>query len=131
MLLAEITLEIDLARHLTVRAIVGDVPAQRLVDALAEYFAGEPTLNVLVDFTEAKLPMLSAKDVRYLAQVTRQYADRREGGKTALVFGSLLGYGVGRMFEQLRHASGAPLAYKSFREREKAMEWLGGDAREL
>ena len=125
--LGEITLDIDRDRDLTVRAIVGDVSVQQLLDALAEYFAGQPTLNVLLDFSEAELRMLKAREVRLLAQVTRQYAECRAGGKTALVFSSAIGYGLGRMFEQLRHATGAPVAYKTFREREKAMEWLGGD----
>jgi hypothetical protein len=124
--LGEITLKIDRERDITVRAIIGDVSVQQLVEALAEYFAGEPTLNVLLDFSEAELRMLSAGDVRMLAQVTRQYADSRAGGKTALVFSSAIGYGLGRMFEQLRHATGAPVAYKTFREKGKAMEWLGG-----
>ena len=123
--MGDITLEIDRDRDLTVRAIIGDVPVQQLVEALAEYFAGEPTLNVLLDFSEAVMVRLTASDVRLLAKVTRQYADRRAGGKTALVFSSAIGYGLGRMFEQLRHASGAQVAYRAFREREKAMEWLG------
>jgi hypothetical protein len=122
--LGEITLEIDRDRDLTVRAIIGDVHVEQLVDALADYFAGEPTLNVLLDFSKAVMGRLSASDVRLLAQVTRQYADSRAGGKTALVFSTVFGYGLGRMFEQLRHASGAPVAYKSFRSREAAMEWL-------
>lgn len=124
--MGEITLEMDRERDLTVRAIVGDVPVQQLVDALATYFAGEPTLNVLLDFTEAVLGRLSSGDVRLLARVTQQYADRRAGGKTALVVGSAIGYGLGRMFEQLRHASGAPVEYKTFRDRAAALEWLGG-----
>ncbi len=105
---------------------MGDVPAEQRVDALATYYAGEPTLNVLLDFTEAKLGMLSTSDVRHLAKLTPQYADGRAGGKTALLFGSLFGYGLGRMFEQLRHASGAQVAYRAFRERERAMERQGG-----
>jgi hypothetical protein len=103
------------------------VHVQQMVDALGEYFAGEPTFNVLLEFSEAVMGRLTASDVRLLAKVTRQYADRWAGGKTAVVFSSAFGYALGRMFEQLRHASGAPVAYKSFREREKAMEWLGGE----
>jgi hypothetical protein len=122
--LGEITLEIDRDRDLTMGAIVGDVPVQELVDALAEYFAGEPTLNVLLDFSEAVIVRLLSKDVRHLARVTRQYADRRAGGKTALVFGSVFGYGLGRMFEQLRHASSSPVAYKTFHDRAAALAWL-------
>jgi hypothetical protein len=125
--LGEITLEIDRDRDLTVRAIIGDVRVEQLVDALADYFAGEPTMNVLLDFSEAVMGRLTASDVRLLAKVTQQYADRRAGGKTALVFSTANGYGLGRMFEQLRLATGAPVAYKSFREREKAIEWLGGE----
>ena len=125
--MGEITLEIDRTRNLTMWAIVGDVPAEQLVDALATYYVGEPTLNILLDFSDARIGMLSANDVRHLAKLTRQYAERRTGGKTALVFGSVFGYGLGRMFEQLRHASGAEVGYKAFREREKAMEWLGGE----
>lgn len=44
------------------------------------------------------------------------------GGKVALVVATNLGFGLGRMFENMQ--DGAPLDVHVFREREAALRWL-------
>lgn len=125
--MADIATTIDRDRDLTVRTVKGEVTAQELMDALAEYYAGEPTRNILWDFTEAMLERLTVSEVRGLAQATRLHATRRAGGKTALVFSSASAFGLGRVFDQSQSASDTPVDHMSFRDRAAALAWLEGE----
>lgn len=124
--MAEIQTTIDREQDLTVQTVKGELTSRELLDALASYYAGEPTRNILWDLTEAKLERLTSSEVRALAQATVQYAHQRVGGKTALVLSSAFAYGMGRMFDQSRNVSGAPVDHMSFLDRAAALAWLGG-----
>lgn len=124
--MAEIVTTIDRERDLTVQTVKGEVTVKEVLNALAAYYASEPTKYILWDFSEAAVERLTASDVRTIAQATPQYAARRAGGKTALVFSAAFAYGLGRMFEQTLDVSGAPVDHMSFRDRASALEWLAG-----
>jgi hypothetical protein len=124
--MAEIVTTVDRDRDLTLRTVQGEVTAQELLAALASYYAGEPTKNILWDFSEAALERLTASEVRMIAQETERYTAGRAGGKTALVFSSTFAYGLGRMFELSRDGRSAPVDYGSFRDRASALAWIGG-----
>jgi hypothetical protein len=125
--MAPVVSQIDRDADLTVRTVTGDVTARQLLDALATSRHGEPTRFVLWDFREAQLERLTASEVRGLAQATERYAAGRAGGKTALVFSSDFAYGLGRLFDQTRNVSGAPVDYMSFRDQAAALAWLAAE----
>lgn len=117
---------IDRGKSLTVQTVRGEVTAQEILDAIAAFYAGEPTRNILWDFSEAGPGSLTSDEIRSIAKATARGARQRVGGRTAFVFSSTFAYAMGRMFDQWVSASGAPVEYVSFRDRESALAWLEG-----
>ena len=83
-----------------------------------------PKIRILWDLRDARFD-LSGTEVRGLAE----FAKRLVSGaalRTAFVASRDLEFGLLRMFEVLREAKGARMSV--FRDRERALEWLGNDA---
>jgi hypothetical protein len=117
----------DTARDLTVYTVSGEFTAEQVSETIREFYAGDPTSSVLWDFTAASFEKISATVPQQMAGETRVHSEVRiEGGKTALVFGSDVGYGLGRMFETFQDLQNAPVEYQTFRSLDEAHAWLGG-----
>jgi hypothetical protein len=119
---------IDRENDLTVYSVSGGFTAEQVGQAIEDFYAGEPTIRVLWDFTEATFENISATVPQQMAGASRQHAgERQSGGKTAMVFTTDVGYGLGRMFESMRISQESHVAYRTFRSREEAMLWLESD----
>lgn len=111
--------------NLTIHTVSGEVTAKELILEVETYYhLGEATRLILWDFSEASLTAITSKDVTWIAKHTSQYAGERIGGKTALVFSSDLGFGLGRMYDIRQDIEKSQLAHMCFRSRQEAMEWL-------
>lgn len=107
------------------RVIVsGQVTADEVTEAIATYFDGPTTPNVLWDLRKADLSGLSAEAVAKVARQVAGQGDARAAGRTALVADGDLAFGLSRMYEStLRGASTArPTAI--FRDMNEALAWL-------
>ncbi len=117
---------LDSTRDLTMYTVNGEFTAEQVSETIREYYAGNPTHRVIWDFTAASFEKIAATVPQQMADVARQHSEVRvEGAKTALVFGSDAGFGLGRMFETFQELQNAPVAYRSFRSRDEALDWLG------
>lgn len=90
----------------------------------AAYYSGEVTLNCLWDLTQADLSDIVTGDLRDEAIQTRAFADKRKGGKTALVAEGTLEFGISRMLEVFYDLQDMPFALEVFRTIDEAMQWL-------
>lgn len=116
---------IDYQNNLSIHTVTGEVTAQEILQKLEAYFAGEPTMLVLWNFSEAKIAAIPSDEFRRIPEVGKKYAGYRKGGKTALVFSSDAGFGMGRMFEAFSEIEGLSFVIRSFRSVEAAKQWLG------
>lgn len=123
--MSPIAFSLQLEQQLTIFTVSGVVSAKQVAEAIESYYSGTVTPLVLWDFREADLSAVSSGGVRQLTAIARQQADRRPGGRTALVFSSTAGYGLGRMYE-IQRSSDDPqdVTYSVFRDMARAMEWL-------
>lgn len=110
---------------LTVRTVTGTITSAELLAAIQSFCAGPATPLLLWDVRAADLSALAADDVRLIARTVSGPAGSRAGGKTALVFASDLGYGLGRMFDSYVDAGGPDVEYRSYRSLPEALTWLG------
>ncbi len=116
---------VDIERDLTIFTARGDITPEQLVLVIQEFHTGNPTSHVLWDLTAATFSNLSGADPQILAGVSQQQSKvRGPGSKTALLFDSDIGYGLGRMFESFRQVQDSHVTYNTFRSREKALVWL-------
>ena len=114
----------DSSQGLTTYKVVGKMTTTDFIDCLARCHAGDLSLLNLWDLTEADLSTIATDEIEDLAEYAKYLVEASQGGKTALVFGGSLGFGLGRMFETYLEIAGLPLAINSFRSLEAALKWL-------
>ena len=114
----------DSSQGLTTYKVVGKMTTTSFIDCLARCHAGDLSLLNLWDLTEADLSAIATDEIEDLAEYAKHLVESSQGGKTALVFGGSLGFGLGRMFETYLEIAGLPLVINSFRSLEAALQWL-------
>lgn len=110
--------------NLTIHTVEGRVTVEDILKAIEAFYAGNPTLCAIWDFRQAEVTHIYENDVQRLVAEVKQYADFRQGGKTALVFSRTLGYGQGRMFQSNAEIKKIPVAFSCFYSMEEALDWL-------
>ncbi len=118
------------APGLTVLVVTGPVSPEELRNRAVEFVRYHPTPLALWDFGQAEFSTVSSNDIRSVFDAARPFAENRRSGKTALLFSSALGYGMGRMSEAIAEHREFPYTFRSFWDREAAMQWLRAGAGE-
>ncbi len=126
--MGEITIERVAEQSLTLFVSHGRVTAAELAQGIERFYAEGATRHVLWDFTQADLSGIQREDVHGLVEKTLAYRAQRPAGRTALVFSSELGFGLGRMFDSLQGVAENPVEHRSFRDAESARRWLLAEA---
>lgn len=112
----------------TLQKVVGILTFEELLQALKQFYAGNPTQDVVWDLSTASLKQLQFTDLQCIAEFVMQYADKRTGGKTAIVAPDDLGFGMGRTVDSLAECKDAPIATHTFRQLADALKWIGVDS---
>lgn len=115
----------DFAKDLTVIKATGKMAADDFHKWTAKYYHGTVTAFVLWDITGTDLSDLQAADLREDARHTKDLAAMRKGGKTAIVTGNDLEYGMSRMLEAFYEVEDMPFETQIFRGLDEAKKWLG------
>ena len=122
--MGQITSSLEADSDLTIVTVVGEVNAEQVVNQIISFLTGGPTRLVLWDIREGSLASLSSKDLKMILKRGAQFADRRRGGRTAIVCSREVDYGLGRMFQTLASLQHIPFEINVFRNLEEAVEWL-------
>ncbi|MBC2734147.1 MAG: hypothetical protein HF981_07305 [Desulfobacteraceae bacterium] len=117
----------DLPKDLTTFKVVGKMRIVDFYDCLEIYYEGGVTPLTLWDLTEADVSGISSDEISNFAQYSRNFAEARKGGKTAIVFNDSLDYGLGRMFATYLELADVPLEVHTSRNLDDAKKWLGID----
>ena len=125
--MATIDTTIDINRKLTIHTISGEVLADEITRKIKTYSESGPTEFVLWDFSNAELSKITFSHVEIFISWTEQYSSYRSCGKTALVFSSSLGFGLGRMFDTRLEIMKSKIPYMTFKHKEDALAWLLGE----
>jgi hypothetical protein len=117
----------DAEKDLTTITVTGDVEFSQVNEHIQNFLKGTPTRLVLWDLRKGSLMMLSQADLKRLVSESAPHAQRRCGGRTAILVDSIVDFGLARMFEIIAEVYHIPFAIAVFRHRDKAMEWLLAD----
>ena len=115
----------DLAKDLTVVKATGKMTAEDFLQWMAEYYEGSVTLLILWDICEADVSDIKTEDIVDGAQRLKKLAHLRYDGKTAVLTGQPLSYGLVRMLEAYSEMEGLAFGFKAFKSIDEAMVWLG------
>jgi hypothetical protein len=114
----------DPARSLTVLTVSGALTADEVIRALVGFFEGDVTRDLVWDFTGADLSALNRVGMERIIAVAKDGARLRPDGRTALVVGQNLSFGLARMYELLSEVKGHPIHHRVFRDKGEALAWL-------
>jgi hypothetical protein len=114
----------DLARDLTIVKATGKMKPDDFQEWTAEYYKGKVTSLCIWDLTQADLSALKTNDLIDDAKQTKSLSSVRKGGKTAIVTGHSLAYGLSRMLEVYYDIENVPFEVQVFDAMDKAEKWL-------
>lgn len=114
-------------RELTIFTIEGSADRDDMLDAVAQLPLAERTRNIVWDATNGTVGGMHYEDIKTIAESLRSGHGMRPGGRTALVAGSALDYGMARMFTTFASLKGLTVQYKCFRSLGDAMDWITRD----
>jgi hypothetical protein len=114
----------DAENDLTVFTVVGAVDAAEVSGHIMAFLPVDPTPLVLWDIRAGSVTGLSIVDILGIIKRAAPFADRRRGGRTAIVCAQTLDYAVSRMFQSLAEAMQIPFEIAVFRSYEEARRWL-------
>jgi len=109
---------------LTTHVVTGEVRGEDLQRAAMAFLKDSPTRLALWDFTEAQFSTLTTQDLVAVFDSLVPYAEARRGGRSALLFSSTVGFGLGRLSEALAEVRDFPFELKAFGRRSDALLWL-------
>jgi hypothetical protein len=115
----------DHDKHLTIHTVTGEPSFEESMAFFKQFYEGELTQNVLWDFTKASLARISSEHTETILDYVRQYVEKREGGKTAIIVSKDLEYGMSRMIITLAELKDIPFELEIFRSLEEAVQWIG------
>ncbi|MHC4563357.1 MAG: hypothetical protein ACYS8X_11355 [Planctomycetota bacterium] len=123
--MAVIEATFDEDRDLVTQTVIGEVTVDEILRRVMEMIARKPTSRVLWDFSTGSLAAISAEEFRRMAEEGRAVGELRAGGKTAVVVGKDVDFGLMRMFASLAEAKDIPVEFRSFHSMAEARRWLG------
>jgi hypothetical protein len=122
--MARIISTIDTKLELTIHTVSGPVTGDELIAAAVDYVRDSPSRLALWDFTGADFSPMPTVDLVPLFDAAKPFIENRRGGKSAFLFNSREGFGLGRMSEMLADSRDYPYEVQAFWDREAAMNWL-------
>ena len=115
----------EIPSELTVNKAKGKLTAEELLIWVSDYYSEITTKLILWDFNEADLSSITSEEFMEIAREVKNRSDLRVEGKTAFVFNSDLGFGLGRMFQAFSEIEGTQFEFMSFCDVVEAKKWLG------
>ena len=109
---------------LTVFTASGPVTFEEQMAALVRFYNASPTPNVIWDFRNIEGNRISGEELRALIRYAKSNSGKRLPGKTALVTGTLLDFGLSRMGTTFSELEGSPWKMASFKDFQEARDWI-------
>lgn len=114
----------DPSRDLTIFTAAGELTYAEQMTVLQAFYGGAPTANTIWDFRAINGNRISSEEVGNIISFVKQNADRRKKGKTALVAGTDLDFGLSRIGEIYADIEKLPWRIQAFRSMDAALKWL-------
>jgi hypothetical protein len=121
-----ITKSFEAQNNLTVFTVVDAVNSEQVIAQVVPFLSGEPTQLVLWNCGAGSFALMATKDLQSIVDRGKPFADRRRGGRTAIVCVTDIDYGLCRIFRGYAHISRIPFEMNIFRHQNEAREWLKG-----
>ena len=121
---ARIDQAIDREHDLTTVTVTGSVDVEQVNRQILGLLGGQPTQRVLWDIRDGTLAKLTPEDMRRIISEGAALAEKRRGGRTAILCAKPVDYGLARMFETFASLYHLPFEVHVFGDSGQARDWL-------
>jgi hypothetical protein len=108
----------------TVFRVTGEADVDRIVTEIIEFLVTAPTRLAIWDLSDASLRGMNASDLREIVRRAGPFTGSRAGGRTAIITGNDLDFGLSRMFATFADLHEIPFEICVFRDSQSARAWL-------
>jgi hypothetical protein len=120
-----ISTNIDSDKQLTTYTVVGKVSFEEIMTTIKQFHeVGRQTINVFWDLRKARLARVSSKETEEMINYIKLHAEKRSGGKTALVASRNLANSLSRLAEMLNEIKSISIQRKVFLSFKEAIQWI-------
>lgn len=121
--------ETDQANQITTITFLGVVDINQCMDIVTEAYNRQVTYKYICDITKAEKVEITADQVKQVADYLNLKRKGRRGGRTAIVAGNNVSYGLARMLEMITALGDKNygISMMVFRNLEEARQWLDQD----
>lgn len=122
-----VAIEVERENQLTIFKVTGDATFEEGLAANKQFYAGNPTKNVIWNFSKARLHKITNSQFQKIVDSVKHLTGKREGGKTAFVVSRDLEFAISRMMEVFTEMNNSPLQTQVFKSMDGAIQWLNED----
>ena len=122
-----VTSEVDHENQVTIFEVTGVATFEEGLETNKTFYAGDPTKNVIWDFSKADLSNITNEQFRSIVDSVKNLTGKREGGKTAFLVSRDLEYGISRMIGMFTEMNISPLQTQVFKSMDEAIQWFNKD----
>lgn len=126
--MSNINTSVNKQQNITTNIVSGEISANDILNRIEEFYHGYITKYILWDFSDASFKNISSDDITKIVALSNKYTQTRNGGKTAMVFSSKFGFGLGRMFDIQKDIADREVSHMSFQDKNDALNWLFSEA---
>ncbi len=125
--MAEFEVHKDPVRGFTHFAVKGEVLLDETLACMSRYYARDAASIPLAlwDFRLADLSSFYSAELESTILMIEKNIEMRQGGKSALLVDSDVGFGLARMLETNWELTDLPMEMRAFRKYDEAVAWLG------
>jgi SpoIIAA-like len=107
-----------------INSVSGKITSEDIAVHLINAALNLTTIPALWDFTDANIGKITYEELLGMAKKFKPYVELRSGVKTAVVANHDLPIDMMRILNKLAEINHPPIQIKTFREIDKAKEWL-------
>ena len=115
---------VDKQNDLTIHKCSGSLTDEEFTKAINSFYDGNPTMNVVWDFSKASLANTPKEFVKQSSMLVQRLGCCRRNGKSAVIASRDLEYGMARMFQIMTENGEIPFTIRVFRSFGEAKKWL-------
>lgn len=119
-----IKVETDVDKQLTTFRVTGEATFEEGLSANRAFYAGDPTRNVIWDFSTAILDKITNDQFKQIVDSVKHLTEKRKNGKTVFLVSRDLEFGVSRMMQVFAEMNGSPFSVQVFKSKDEAARWL-------
>jgi hypothetical protein len=122
-----IRVETDNDKQLTRFIVTGEATFEEGLSANRAFYAGNPTKNVIWDFSEALLNKIASDQFRQIVDSVKHLVEKRKDGKTAFLTSRDLEFGIARMLQVFTEMNEPPIYVQVFKSMDEVARWFAED----